>query len=334
MSKNAKIQIEKSIIDSVTKIGAEQRKAMEAISAQLDPSKKLMDSLSPFFKQQELMASAIQKAMPDMSALTKAMLPNAAMIGAIQKAIEPTANVHKAIEKLIKPIFDPTFIEKIRKHQEESDQRTTELRDTLKAHKIFLTPFLAENTYDTVLIQEIKSYGNDAWKYFDDQFSQEETIAQLKDFWNKNPIYKPRMKVLGRALDAHLAKDYVVSIPLFLMQMDGIIIDIYPGLKTMAARKNQIAATKPAPDTSTKMIPVFQEIMGETVISDVVCHEMFQTWFPGDPLTRNTYPNRHQILHGGDLSYADEPYSSLRCLLIVDGLEILNNLINPKPTVP
>lgn len=297
-----------------------------ALLAQSGVAKGLIDATAFFDKQKDVLQSIAKSFQLQNFA---AMLPDVSLLNAIQASRIDAERFHKSISNLVMPLFNPEFLEIFRRNIAESEKEAAEFRDFLKFHNVFITPFLAATDYG-IQCEHDMPRDKDPWIYLDQLFQSETTIKDLKEHWSKNHLYNSRMQILTRALDAHRSGDFIVSIPLFLIQMDGIIADLYPGLKRMDQRKSKVNALKPK-KTNSKMTAVYQDLLGESAISSIICDEILKNWFPGDALHFGVFPNRHQILHGGDTTYSEQKYSSLRCLLIVDGLEIINRLINPEP---
>ena len=66
--------------------------------------------------------------------------------------------------------------------------------------------------------------------FFYQWFSNEQKVDNLIEDFNKNDAFKPRMRILKKALKAHINSDYELSIPIILSQIDGIFIDKHKNL--------------------------------------------------------------------------------------------------------
>lgn len=312
-------------------VGIQQKKIADTMLDSYPGAKNLEN----YFKTQKGLIEKLQSSpgFLDLSAIAKSVLPNAKLIESFQMRLPKLHDFSNVISAFVKPAFDPKLIEDMVRYHEESDQRTLEIRDYFAEHGCFLTPFLAENTYDFILEKDILKKRANPWSHFDQMLSADDIIASLKTFWRKNRLFNGRMPILDRALDAHKQKDYIVSIPLFLIQMDGIIVDLYPGLKNLSDRKHKLSSLKPKPQKS-KVLTAYQDLFGESAIANTISDVILKKWFPGSPLQKDAFPNRHQILHGGDVGYYEEKFYSLKCLLVIDGLETVNKLLNNPDADP
>lgn len=154
-----------------------------------------------------------------------------------------------------------------------------------------------------------------------------DTYANLKsmvDRWDDNKLIAPRMRIIRRALQAHCDKDYLLSVPALIPQIEGILNDV--------AHSNQMTAKL------GKIEKVYAEVIGPVDSYDI------SRWAVASTLkyilANNLYPftlfeaelkkpikkrvtTRHTILHGADLNY-DKPSTSLRPFLIIDAISVLN----------
>jgi len=185
---------------------------------------------------------------------------------------------------------------------------------------------IGEQIHSIFFLSEIEEHKQNPWEFFDNEFTCNETVHALLDFWRGTELFQPRITILEKALLAHLEKNYVVSIPMLLIQIDGALVDLLPGSKSIGSRTEKIKNTKASSFQKTTE----GEASVEEIVCEVLIDQLFKKWFPGDGLHKDSFPNRHQILHGCDLEYFNQPYYSLKCILLLDGLLLLKKVFDQK----
>ena len=131
-----------------------------------------------------------------------------------------------------------------------------------------------------------------------------------------------RSKVIQRAFDAHKAKLYELSIPVLLSQADGIANEIF-GVSVYTRRADKRKELEAVID-SMKLASLDQPLM-KLLLADL-------------PLTESTTSqdfddsslNRHSILHGLDLDYANE-LNSLRAISWIQFTSYFHEVSRRKP---
>jgi hypothetical protein len=145
--------------------------------------------------------------------------------------------------------------------------------------------------------------------------------ARLKDEilpgWRSSKMLKKRMPILEKAIHAHIRKDYELSVPAILSQLDGFIADSvgFTGFLTKE-RRNKI----------------LKEIHGISVgISRPYLEQLLFDYFSAvfEPFNFGKKPkpilNRPAILHGHNVEYAKRSMSLKAILLVNLYVNILDN---------
>jgi hypothetical protein len=132
--------------------------------------------------------------------------------------------------------------------------------------------------------------------------------------------YPPRASILAKAFKMHLEGEYDVSVPLFLIQADGICLEAF-GRQFFRVRKGTLAA--------------YKVLAGKDV--DWIWQTMLEPFRFVPPLAvgsrRRRSFNRNRILHGSSLNYGTE-MNSLRAvslLAFLHGLELYGKRQQSKP---
>jgi len=156
------------------------------------------------------------------------------------------------------------------------------------------------------------------------------TIREMIADWYADERFARRRHIVDAALNAHLAGDYVLSIPALLPQIEGVVIEFAEG-----GRYGQL---EPAAKEVVRMI--LEKSGWLTPISSTPFEKEMRKFYAGTrqeefspgPFREkalrdwNRPPseilNRHAILHGVDVDYASEE-NSLRAFLFLDTLHLL-----------
>jgi hypothetical protein len=116
-----------------------------------------------------------------------------------------------------------------------------------------------------------------------------------------------RTEILSAAFKAHDAKEYALSIPVLLIQSEGVCQDILS--VKLFSKKKGVPVTKAA----TK--PLSNDPLTEAMLSPM----MIGCGITANENERQKYPeafNRHEILHGIDVEYASE-INSLKAISLL-----------------
>jgi hypothetical protein len=147
--------------------------------------------------------------------------------------------------------------------------------------------------------------------FFYNWFSDEKKINNLIEDFNKNDLFKPRIHILEKALNAHLSTDYELSIPIILSQIDGIFIDKHKaltGLITFTSKCKDCGAI-----VKTK-IPLNANNISKYLLKK---ENEYLPFFLDHVV--DTFDNlRNDILHGKKLDYADKDLSTKLILTLLE----------------
>jgi hypothetical protein len=188
-----------------------------------------------------------------------------------------------------------------------------QFKDKLKKDDVFVIPFF----YDLSL-QELYGFFSDnkysAVQLYDQYFQKRENLESLLNSWTKEPLYFPRIDILEACLWAHYEKKFELSIPVFLTQIDGILFEIFKSsnhhnaLKSLKFKNEEVG-----------------EIFGQTKVIDLLLTKIFKTLCRSARFDNRNFPNRHLILHGLDLQFYQDPFASLKLVLVIDCLKTLTD---------
>lgn len=123
--------------------------------------------------------------------------------------------------------------------------------------------------------------------------------------WIKNLYFKSRMKFLSRGLNAHLEKDYIVSIPVLLPHIEAILAEFFVNAGLLSEIPDKFQGN----DALSIL---------KTISIDEICKELDRRYFRRflnkkgvyDFKDNSSYLNRGKILHGTCLSYDREEWSA------------------------
>lgn len=184
-----------------------------------------------------------------------------------------------------------------------------EINKKLEAQDIFFPTYFDELPLGVVghFVKSEKS----AIEIYSDAFSNKEHLYNLILRWKSNNFFSPRMKILEKALSAHLVGDYELSVPIFLIHVEGVLSDIMGGQHKHISTKIRSLFGKNAMDNKDGII-----ISGTDLIDKIIREQIFGSSHKNNKTIFN-YPNRHKILHGEQLDYCTSEYST-RCILVLD----------------
>ncbi len=197
------------------------------------------------------------------------------------------------------------WIEILRKASEKQI-KLADIKRRLRDEKIAITPYLGEFSAQYIL-NELNNYEDNLIDFYQDLFSKEKHIKGILNSWAQLEVYKKRISILDRALGAHLDKDYMVSIPLFIAMIEGILIDVLGG------------------DFKTVLRTSYQQghFNGElNILYNVIIGEIFRKFEKPPKEWDAINVNRHLIQHGKDLDYYTNRYASVRLLMVIDHLQL------------
>lgn len=133
-----------------------------------------------------------------------------------------------------------------------------------------------------------------------------ETMLDSKDFVVK------RKELINNAINKHEKSDYISSIPLLLIQIEGLTWDYgqHKGLVKDSENSEELTFK---PKYKSKLKSLFEEIFGESKLSE---------HFKDGVYVKNL---RHKIIHGRECEYSNELTSLLLIILLFTILEAIKD---------
>ena len=140
-------------------------------------------------------------------------------------------------------------------------------------------------------------------------YHDEKLIKEIVSDWHDDGFVKRRTMILRDAVEAHIKGLYTLSIPVFLVSIEGLIADAL-GISQQIETK-RLKRSLECRKTEQRKSRMHKAGMR------YVRHRIYQPWFRGDPIPDQL--NRHAILHCQDTAYPDE-VMSLKAVLAVDNV--------------
>lgn len=160
----------------------------------------------------------------------------------------------------------------------------------------------------------IRKHGN-LIGFYSELLNDEKHVQHLQEHWEKAPALKDRLVFFSAALQAHQKGDYIYSVPLFQIHLNAIFDQITIGQEyaTLKTRRASLRKKLANHATTSGLEPEFLKSSALQYLCDEVLENSRNK-------TNNTFPNRHEILHGDDLSYYETPNYSIRSILLTDAI--------------
>lgn len=240
------------------------------------------------------------------------------------------------IDLSINPIINPALYETLNKHQ-------IEIRKILAP--LTNIPIFPENMSDEIK-KSIMILANKGW-YIDLEFTfseiseladlvnngsasevdtylceyYENHIQQLKEFISRN--LSNREDIILAALKAHENGEYVLSVPVLMIQVDGICMEVTKGYLFMTDKKTK----KPQP---AKFVDKYAQQFTNHIIKLALMEPLAQkhsiNFSCGERGDSFTELNRHEVIHGDDLSYGTRINSCKAISLLNYVVQILGGI--------
>ncbi|MDZ4064433.1 MAG: hypothetical protein U1E22_07170 [Coriobacteriia bacterium] len=139
-------------------------------------------------------------------------------------------------------------------------------------------------------------------------------LAEKVAGWKGKQLLQRRMRILEKAVRAHVDGDYELSVPALVSQVEGIIADGYGHVGRMGgARYQKYIETHLQVDD-----PDDVDAATAAAIKAFVAGQLLAEFEHGRP--RASGLSRHAILHGGDTEYPTVE-NSLKTILLIDVLQ-------------
>lgn len=136
--------------------------------------------------------------------------------------------------------------------------------------------------------------------------------------WKNRIQNDKRIKILEEAINAHFEGRYFLSVPIFFIQIEGIICEKFDHKKNFSKKDLEKYLLKANEEDSPDEINIFLNMLIEN---------QYKNFYHGDEFSFDF--NRHAIFHGEDLSYGNEVIS-LKSILILD---FILNILYPDSFV-
>jgi hypothetical protein len=222
------------------------------------------------------------------------------------QSIRPVSDFLSRLDQVI----PKEFFENLLKHSKETDR----IHLLHAEDKTFIPPYFDEFTAPEVF-GLFEDESKTSIEIYHTYFLQMENAQRLLKLWAANEYFKPRMRILLAAVDAHVAKKFEISIVLFMREFEGLILEM-PSVnqKRMKARvKDVFPARKIEPDS-------FSHLSVQHMFADIVCDEVFNPNEQEGHCSTGLFPNRHKLQHGVDITYYENEHYSTRLLMLIDSL--------------
>ncbi len=147
--------------------------------------------------------------------------------------------------------------------------------------------------------------------------------AELREMvlsWESNPHFKNRMPIILDALQAHINGKFTLSVPALLPHVEGVTSDIL-GKSVFRDTKNQVSGMleQGVPEF---LRSVYKDTLIEFITNIVYGWTDFNNFasdLQSKGIAETDFLNRHAILHGVHVNYANEGLS-LRAFLLLEAL--------------
>ena len=224
-----------------------------------------------------------------------------------QISMKISSEFQKAISSLkFEKLEIPNPFIKLSKIMGDINTKLIFLSEKLKRDDLFLIPYFDEVFSLGEVVGIFSNPEITAIEMYDKYFQQSENLNGLLSYWCKNNIIKDRRQILESCLNAHCRKEYVLSIPVLLAQIEGIHDEVF-----------QYSIKKHIKKHKKVKYNIADEILGEKKFYDLV-ENMFRSTTKDN--WHQKYPNRNIVLHGKDIKYYNKKYYSLYLILVLDYL--------------
>lgn len=205
------------------------------------------------------------------------------------------------------------FAEIHRKHTEVLSERTKIALRTLGYYGWYIPSLDLPVTYPSTLAKELN---NNNEQYVNAEMS-ELLKKNFKELCNEILKNNPkRSHILIKAFKAHKSKEFALSVPVFLIQADGICKEVTN--YGLFFKKNKTPKTKAYTDKLDKNKYFLSYLEPLRTLLPIIYSEEY--------LDENMKFNRHKILHGEDYNY-DNELTSLKAFSL---LSYINAFLHQK----
>ncbi len=132
--------------------------------------------------------------------------------------------------------------------------------------------------------------------------------------WGRTKLLGRRKRILEKAIKAHAAGDYELSVPTVVAQVEGVIADGFGHVGRMNGKQYQDYLNAHFDSDGDSRI----EDAANQAVQSFVAKVLLAQFEHGSPSRSKL--SRHAILHGGDTDYPSEE-NSLKAILLLDVLQ-------------
>ena len=145
---------------------------------------------------------------------------------------------------------------------------------------------------------------------------------QMEKTFQSTRLLARRYAVVSAALDAHMNRNYALSIPIFLAQVEGVLADLMIIRASVIRKGNKLYVVDPAsgqimqlPDRKGRLRDVEVHGLAELVNTSKLKNDE-NLKLTASHLTERFAPQRNSILHGSDTNYAKARLSTEALLIL------------------
>jgi len=259
-------------------------------------SEKISRSLYPIMNMQDEMLKKLQ---PIVGAQLKTQSIAKELAKVAEAMIKPLESYRLNFENIVSPIF-VEFAKKLA----DLPERTKRSLVVLAKHGWYFDPdmpFRGLQELEVALEEgNVEIVNTILMEYFSEKLSEIEEKLKAK--------FPTRATILGAAFDAHRRKEFVLSIPVFLIQADGICYDLIN--KQLYSKKDKV--------------PVIAEY-AKTITTDTFRSILLYPLTQSLPISASAKErtedfndlNRHQVIHGESTNY-DIELNSLKAISLLN----------------
>lgn len=141
------------------------------------------------------------------------------------------------------------------------------------------------------------------------RYYNEKRITTITNKWYEHSLLKKRIPLLSSAINAHIEQEYILSIPVLLTQIEGIVMDGFYHVGQYNHDRLALYLKDLIENANTKF-----NSLNKNVFDSLFNNVMMVTFEKG---ISEYSKSRHSILHGASYRYGKSDYS-LKLILFID----------------
>ena len=269
-------------------------------------------------RQFEVWAKGIN-AMPEMKRIAEVQkgLLNLSHLRITQEIIERFQRAHQAQLSVWNRVFKdlPTNLQEIVKRTEEHKRAIEGALDAFAADGWIL--FETISTVDVIQLSTLAKHDKQKAEQELVRYFSGDRLDSLLGRVTSSTLFAPWQSKYHRALEAHKKGHHDLSIPIWLISLNGVLAELGTGRRYKAFSSSIDAKTH---------LKRFQNIVNDTTDDAYIratadlLHAMGRN---AAKISNNPIVNRHRILHGLDPNYGTEK-DSIQCVLVLHALQGLS----------